>query len=173
MWVKSGMKSFIAISIVILGSLILAALNDATGAPTFLDNIPTKKIVVGDIETGYRIFGNGTPLLLIPGFSMTMDMWDQSMLKKLSANHTVILFDNRGIGTTTANNGNRSYTIEQLANDTSGLIDVLKIRKPVDVLGLSMGGFIAQELALSHPEKVNKLIIFASSCGVNMPYHHK
>ena len=84
---------------------------------------------------------------------MTMDMWDQSMLKKLSANHTVILFDNRGIGTTTANNGNRSYTIEQLANDTSGLIDVLKIRKPVDVLGLSMGGFIAQELALSHPER--------------------
>lgn len=163
--VKSGMKSFIAVSIVILCSLVLGALNNATGEPTFLDNIPTKKIVVGDIEIGYRIFGNGTPLLLIPGFSMTMDMWDQSMLKKLSANHTVILFDNRGIGTTTANNGNRSYTIEQLANDTSGLIDVLTIGKPVDVLGLSMGGFIAQELALSHPEKVNKLIIFASSCG--------
>ena len=46
---------------------------------------------------------------------------------------------------------------------TLGLIDALKIGKPVDILGLSMGGFIAQELALSHPEKVNKLIIFASS----------
>jgi pimeloyl-ACP methyl ester carboxylesterase len=52
-----------------------------------------------------------------------------------------------------------------LANDTSRLIDTLKIEKPVDVLGLSMGGIIAQELALSHPEKVNKLIIFVSSCG--------
>ena len=46
-------------------------------------------------------------------------------------------------------------------------IDRLKIRKPVDVLGLSMGGFIAQELALLHPQMVNKLIIFASSCGGN------
>jgi pimeloyl-ACP methyl ester carboxylesterase len=159
------MKLFVGVSIVILCSPILGALNNAIGAPMFLDDIPTKKIVVGDIEIGYRIFGNGTPLLLIPGFSMTMDMWDQIMLKKLSANHTVILFDNRGIGTTTGNNGNRSYTMEQLANDTSGLIDALKIGKPVDVLGLSMGGIIAQELALSHPEKVNKLIFFASSCG--------
>lgn len=112
------MKLFVGVSIVILCSLVLGALNNAIGAPMFLDNIPTKKIVVGDIEIGYRIFGNGTPLLLIPGFSMTMDMWDQIMLKKLSANHTVILLDNRGIGTTTAN-GNRSYTMEQLANDTS------------------------------------------------------
>ena len=84
------------------------------------------------------------------------------MLKKLSANHTVTLFDNRGIGATTAN-GNRSYIMEQLANDTSRLIDALKIENPVYVLGLSMGGIIAQKLALSHPEKVNKLIIFASS----------
>jgi pimeloyl-ACP methyl ester carboxylesterase len=120
--------------------------------------------MVGDIGMDYRIFGTGELLLLIPGFSMTMDTWDQFMLKKLSANHTVILFDNRGVGATTAN-GNRSYMMEQLANDTLGLIDALNVRKPVDVLGLSMGGFIAQELALSHPEKVNKLIIFASSCG--------
>lgn len=164
LYVESGMKIYVGVSFVILFSLVLSVLNSATGAPTFLDKVPTKKIAVGDIEMGYRMFGNGEPLLLIPGFSMTMDMWDQIMLKKLSTNHTVILFDNRGIGNTTAN-GNRSYTIEQLSNDTSGLIDALRIRKPVDVLGLSMGGIIAQELALSHPEKVNKLIIFASSCG--------
>lgn len=157
------MKSLV-VSIVLLCYIILSVLNNSIGASTFLDNIPTRKIMVGDIEMGYRIFGTGEPLLLIPGFSMTMDMWDQFMLTKLSANHTVILFDNRGIGATTAN-GNRSYIMEQLANDTSRLIDALKIEKPVDVLGLSMGGIIAQELALSHPEKVNKLIIFASSCG--------
>jgi hypothetical protein len=48
----------VAVSIVVLCSLSLGVLNDATGAPTFLDNIPTRKIVVVDIEIGYRIFGN-------------------------------------------------------------------------------------------------------------------
>ena len=133
------MKSLVVSIVVSLCYIILSVLNNSIGESTFLDNIPTRKIMVGDIEMGYRIFGTGEPLLLIPGFSMTMDMWDQFMLTKLSANHTVILFDNRGIGATTAN-GNRSYIMEQLANDTSRLIDALKIEKPVDVLGLSMEG---------------------------------
>lgn len=87
---------------------------------------------------------------------MTMDMWDPLMIEKLSTNHTVILFDNRGMGFTDATfNDNRNYSIQQLANDTAALVDALKIGKLVDVLGLSMGGFIAQELALLYPEKVN------------------
>lgn len=81
----------------------------------------------------------------------------------LSSNHTIVIFDNRGIGNTTA--GNKTPSIQQFANDTSALIDVLGIKKPVDIFGLSMGGFIAQELTLLHPEKVNRLIIHASSCG--------
>lgn len=74
-----------------------------------------------------------------------------------------IFNDNRGIGNTTA--GNKTPSIQQFANDTSALIDVLGIKKPVDIFGLSMSGFIAQELTLLHPEKVNRLIIHASSCG--------
>jgi hypothetical protein len=66
----------------------------------FLDNIETKKIRVGDIDIVYKIFGKGKPLLLIPGFSMTMGMWDPNMLKRLSSNHTIIVFDNLGIGQT-------------------------------------------------------------------------
>jgi pimeloyl-ACP methyl ester carboxylesterase len=62
----------------------------------------------------------------------------------LASNHTVIIFDNRGIGNTTA--GNKTWSIEQFANDTAGLLDALKLGKPVDVLGFSLGGFIAQEL---------------------------
>jgi pimeloyl-ACP methyl ester carboxylesterase len=122
--------------------------------------------MVGDIDIAYKIFGQGDPLLFIPGFSMTMDMWEP-MLNQLPSNHTIILFDNRGIGQTTAGNGTNAFTIDQFANDSAALMDALKIRQPIDVLGLSLGGFIAQELALLHPEKVNRLILVASSCGGN------
>ena len=57
--------------------------------------------------------------------------------------------------------GIKAPSIQQFANDTASLIDVLGIKKPVDILGLSMGGFITQELALLHPDKVNRLIIYA------------
>jgi pimeloyl-ACP methyl ester carboxylesterase len=130
---------------------------------SLLDNIQTKTVRVGDIDIAYKMFGKGQPLLLIPGFSQTMNMWDPIVLDKLSSNHTFIIFDNRGIGNTTA--GIKPPSIQQFANDTAGLIDVLGIKKPVDMLGLSMGGFIAQEFTLLHPGKVNRLIIHASSCG--------
>ena len=131
-------------------------------------NIETRKVKVGDIEIGYKMFGKGDPILFIPGFSMTMDMWEP-MLNKLPSNHTIILFDNRGIGQTaaTGNESAATFTIGQLANDTALLINALKIKQPIEVLGLSLGGFVAQELALLHPEKVNRLILVASSCGSN------
>ena len=128
-----------------------------------LNNTETEKIRVGDIDIAYKIFGKGEPLFLIPGFSMTMDVWDPVMVDKLSLNHTIILFDNRGIGKTTV--GNKAWSIEQFANDTAGLIDALGIQKPVDILGTSWGGYVAQELALSHPQKVNKLILYGTDCG--------
>ena len=127
-----------------------------------IDNKPSQKVTVGDIDIAYKLLGKGDPILLIPGFSMTMEMWGP-ILNDLAKNHTVIIFDNRGIGETTS--GNRTFSMEQLVNDTSGLIDVLGIKKPIDVLGLSLGGMIAQELALSHPEKINHLVLVASSCG--------
>jgi alpha/beta hydrolase fold len=123
-----------------------------------------KKIRVGDIDVAYRMFGNGNPLLLIAGAGATMDFWDPIVLKQLSENHTIIIFDNRGIGQTTSGNL-KHFTISQYANDTAGLIDALHLTKPVDVLGHSFGSFIAQELALTHPQKVNRLILFASNCG--------
>jgi len=127
------------------------------------ENIPLKRVHVGDIDIAYKIFGKGKPLLFIPGFSATMDVWDPIMLSKLSSNHTIILFDNRGMGKATT--GNKTWSIEQFANDTAGLIDALAIRKPVDVLGLSWGGYVAQELTLTHPQKVNGLILYGTDCG--------
>ena len=80
----------------------------------------------------------------------------------MSTNHTIIVFDNRGINNDIT--GTKNYTISQLADDTVGLLDALKINKS-DILGYSMGGFIAQELTLKHPYKVDDLIIYASHCA--------
>ena len=94
---------------------------------------------------------------------MTMDMWEPTVLKQLvSSNHSVIIFNNRGTGNSSM--GVNEYSIEQLANDTAGLMDALNLKK-ADILGWSMGSYIAQELALMHPDKVNNLILYGSNCG--------
>jgi hypothetical protein len=127
-----------------------------------LQNIPVKKIHVGDIDIAYKVFGKGDPFILISGSGLVMDAWEPSILKELSRNHTVIIFDNRGVGNTTI--GTKSFSIQQFANDTVSLLYALKIQK-ADVLGFSMASFIAQEITLLHPEKVNRLILYGATCG--------
>jgi pimeloyl-ACP methyl ester carboxylesterase len=83
-------------------------------------------------------------------------------LTPISSNHTVIVFDQRGIGNTTV--GSKPYTYQQLANDSAGLLDALKIPK-ADVLGYSLGSYIAEQLAIMYPDKVNSLVLVGSSCG--------
>jgi pimeloyl-ACP methyl ester carboxylesterase len=108
------------------------------------------------------MFGKGDPIILFNGASDNMDAWDPSLIAGISSNHTVIVFDQRGIGNTTA--GSKPYTIEQLANDTAGLLDALKIPK-ADVLGYSLGSYIAQQITIMYPDKVNTLTLIGSSCG--------
>ncbi len=127
-----------------------------------MQNIPLKKVHVGDIDVAYKMFGKGDPIILFNGASDNMDAWDPSLLKGLASNHTVIVFDQRGIANTTA--GSRPYTYQQLANDTAGLLDALKIPK-ADVMGYSLGTYLAQQLTLMYPNKVNSLILAGSSCG--------
>src|SRR5918996_1490848 len=91
-----------------------------------------------------------------------MDVWPSSMLQELSSNHTIIIFDNRGVVNTTL--GTKPISVKQITNDTVGLLDALKIQK-VDVLGFSMGSSVAGQLAISHPERVNRLILYGASCG--------
>ncbi|HEU5120606.1 MAG TPA: alpha/beta hydrolase [Candidatus Nitrosocosmicus sp.] len=138
---------------------------NSTNATTNLVNtqdIPLQKVLVGDIEMAYKIFGKGDPIILHNGASDNMDAWDPAFLTRLASNHMVIIFDSRGIGNTTI--GTEPYTYPQLANDTAGLLDALKISK-ADVMGYSLGGHIAQAFTISHPEKVDSLILVASSCG--------
>jgi len=93
-----------------------------TYSSSLINSIATKKKKLAT-STFHKIFGKGKPLLFIPGFSMTIDGWDPIVLDKLSSNHTIIIFENRGIGDTNA--GVKSRSIPQFANDTAGLIDAL------------------------------------------------
>jgi pimeloyl-ACP methyl ester carboxylesterase len=136
--------------------------NSNTTNSVNLQDIPVKKIHVGDIDIAYKMFGKGDPIILFNGASDTIDAWDPSFLKCLASNHTVIAFDSRGLGNTTT--GSKPYTMQQLANDAAGLLDALKIPK-TDVMGYSLGSYIAQAFTTSYPEKINNLILVAATCG--------
>ena len=127
-----------------------------------IQNIPAKKVHVGDIDIAYKMLGKGDPILLFNGASDGMDAWDPSLPRILSSNHTVIAFDSRGLGNTTS--GSKPYTYQQLANDSAGLLDALKIPK-ADVMGYSLGSYIAEQLAITYPDKVKSLVLIGSSCG--------
>ena len=150
--------------------IVLSVATSAQGAgadaasPAGLDvqTIAAQSVRVGDIDVSYRAMGSGQPLLLITGYSATMDMWDPVVLKELSSRYRVIVFDNRGIGKTTASD--QPFTIELFAEDTIGLMDALKIKK-AHVFGWSMGTFIATEATLRHPDRVGKLILYGGNCG--------
>lgn len=129
-----------------------------------VQDIPLKKVHVGDIDVAYKMFGKGEPIILLNGAGEDMDVWNPSILKELASNHTVIVYDLRGIANTTL--GSRSYSFQQLANDTAGLLDALNIPK-ADVMGFSLGSIISQVFTISHPEKVNRLILVGSTCGGN------
>ena len=117
---------------------------------------------VNDIQMYYEVNGEGFPLVMIMGLGGSLDCWDPRMIQGLSRNFKTITFDNRGAGRTEASD--KEYTIKLFADDTAGLMDALGISR-AHVLGISMGGMIAQELALNHREKVEKLVLCSTYCG--------
>jgi pimeloyl-ACP methyl ester carboxylesterase len=121
-----------------------------------------KTVPVGDITVAYKEAGSGEPLILIMGYGGTMDLWDTRLVNQLAQHYRVIVFDNRGMGQTTSSD--KEYSIRLFANDTAGLMDAMGIKK-AHVMGWSMGTFVAQELTLGYPEKVDKLILCAGTPG--------
>lgn len=121
-----------------------------------------KTAEVNGVTLAYSEIGSGYPLLLINGFASTMDTWNPPVLAALAAHFRVIVFDNRGTGYSSASD--TPFSISLFAKDTAALMDVLGISR-AHVLGLSMGASIAQELVLSCPSRVEKLILVAGTCG--------
>ncbi len=121
---------------------------------------------VNGIDLGYETFGaSGEPLVLISGLGYDRWQWHK-MVPGLAEHFTVAVFDNRGVGQTDKPAG--PYTAQMLAEDTAELIAALGYGR-AHVMGHSMGGYIAQALALSHPEKIDKLILASTNFGG--PHH--
>lgn len=120
---------------------------------------------VNGINLSYEVAGTGQPLVLIAGLGYSRWMWSK-MIPGLAQEIQVISFDNRGVGESDQPSG--PYTAQMMANDTAGLIEALGLEQAA-VMGHSMGGFIAQALALSRPDLVSHLVLSATNYGG--PHH--
>jgi 3-oxoadipate enol-lactonase len=123
--------------------------------------MPTQSLPTG-IDMYYEVHGSGEPLVLIPATGFASDVWQPYQIPALSKTCQVIIFDPRGVGRTTHWQG--VYTIEQQACDVACLMEHLGVPQ-AHVLGHSMGGRVAMELALDFPGRVKSLIMAASGSG--------
>ncbi|MFC1414719.1 alpha/beta fold hydrolase [Streptacidiphilus sp. N1-12] len=128
---------------------------DILSAPTLL-----ARTVHGNV--GYREVGHGSPLLLITGSGSSMDAWAPDLVDALAAHHTVVVMDNAGVGQTSPLPA--PLTISAMADQTSALISTLRLHRPA-VLGWSLGGMVAQALAVRHPGQVRGIVLAATQSG--------
>jgi pimeloyl-ACP methyl ester carboxylesterase len=118
---------------------------------------PTRFAQASGIRFAYRRFGNpvGTPIVLLQHFMGNLDNYDPAITDALAAGREVILTDNAGVGLST---GQAPETVADMARDAASLIDALGLKR-VDLFGFSMGGYVAQQLAVDRPELLRRLIL--------------
>jgi pimeloyl-ACP methyl ester carboxylesterase len=138
-----------------------------TGAVDHFDvaeTTPTHFVTTEAARFAYRTLGSGSPLVLLQRFRGTLDDWDPALLNLLASERQVIIFDNAGIG---SSSGSTPATIGAMAADAAHFLRALSLSQ-VDVLGWSMGGMVAQSLALQEPDLVRRLIL-AGTAGPDIP----
>lgn len=121
------------------------------------DSAPTQFQSIGDIRLAYRRFGKegATPVVCVQHFTGTMNNWDPIHTNRLAQDRPVILVDYRGVG---RSEGQTPESMEGLAADIIAFIHTLGVEK-VDIFGFSIGGMVAQQVALDAPELVRRLLL--------------
>src|SRR6267142_2738862 len=121
------------------------------------ETVPTTFIDVKGTKFAYRSFGKttGIPIVFLQHFTGTMDNWDPALTNELAKKHSVILFDNKGVG---SSGGETPGSVAEMANDAIDCSNALGFEK-VELLGYSLGGFIAQNLAERYPQQIRKVIL--------------
>jgi len=122
---------------------------------------PTKSVgAANGIDYTYRELGDGpVPLVLLQHFRGNLDYWDPPLIDALATQRRLVLFDNTGVG---GSSGQTPSTITEMARDALAFLDAMDLGR-VDVLGFSIGSFVAQELALIRPAVVRNLILASSA----------
>jgi pimeloyl-ACP methyl ester carboxylesterase len=120
----------------------------------------TKKVAAGGIDYAYRDLGAGdVPLVLLQHFRGNLDNWDPALVDDLATDRRVVTFNNRGVAGTT---GMTPSTIEAMADDAIAFIDALGFAE-IDLLGFSIGSFVAQEIALTRPDLLRRVVLASSA----------
>jgi pimeloyl-ACP methyl ester carboxylesterase len=134
----------------------------ATSPPTSEYLAAPNRVVsaANGIEYAYRQVGEGTPaLVLLQHFRGNLDNWDPALVDALARDRRVVTFDNAGVGGST---GTTPNTITQMARDAIAFLEALELG-PVDLLGFSIGSFVAQEIALVRPAVVRRIVLASSA----------
>lgn len=118
---------------------------------------------VGDVNLYYEVHGEGAPVLLIAGTGSSHHAWMLETVPRMKDHFRLIVYDQRGTGK--SDKPDVDYSTRMFAQDAAGLLDAIGVSEPVHVVGWSMGGRVAQWLALDYPEKVRSLVLAATGPG--------
>jgi pimeloyl-ACP methyl ester carboxylesterase len=133
----------------------------ATDTPVTYADASARRVAAGNaIEYAYRDLGEGAvPLVLLQHFRGNLDNWDPALVDALAADRRVVAFDNVGVGATT---GRTPNTVEAMAHDAIAFLEAMEFQR-VDVLGFSIGSFVAQEIALIRPDLLRRVVLASSA----------
>jgi len=153
------MRRFLLASVLL--AVVFAAAAPASQADAFQAQV--RYAQVGDDRIAWYERGSGPPLVMAIGTGSTMAEWDPALLRLLSQNRRLIMFDYPGIGLSSRLRGAKT-SFAALADTTNELMDAIGVGQ-ADVLGWSMGGFVMQQLAIRHPDAVRRLILAGTNPG--------
>jgi len=129
----------------------------------------TTMVSIGDTSLAVQICGSGPPLVLLHAFPLDHTMWHRVL--SLANYARLIIPDQRGFGRSTHSDSEKSsiVSIAQLADDVAKLLDALNIEEPAAIAGISMGGYVAQNVAVRYPEKVSRIILIDTKFSADTP----